>query len=466
MAGQPQTLPGPIRLADYLSVGLLARLIPPSLVDQTLTEHGKHSQRQRDLPAHAVAYYVMALSLYHGTNTEEVLRVVTEGMNYLGAPALKRDVGKSGISAARTRLGADVMHALARQTLAPLATPDTPGAFYRDLRLVSLDGSTLEVADEAAHRSAFGVPGTGQGQTGYPQLRFTALLEHGTRALFGVTLGACTEAEVGLAAQTLPQLQPNMLCLADRGLAGYPLWAQAVATGAQLLWRIPKNRVLPVQQRLADGSYLSQMQPAARTLKRLTQTGKSEQSSPPSLPVRVIEYRLPGVPGAEPIYRLITTLLDPAQAPASELAALYSSRWTIESTFAEMKTTLKGAQTVLRSKTPALVRQEFWGLLLAHHVVRKLMWETSLAHAPPPDRLSFKHALSVVRRKLPASGALSPSAVPDVVGQRAEGRGRRGIDQSEGAFESSAGEATNSGLSAVSGATSDECSVRLDPRNR
>jgi hypothetical protein len=486
MAGQPQTLPGPIRLADYLSVGLLARLIPPSLVDQALTEHGKHSQRQRDLPAHAVAYYVMALSLYQGTNTEEVLRVVTEGMNYLGAPTLKREVGKSGISAARTRLGADVMHALACHTLKPLANPDTPGAFYRQLRLVSLDGSTLEVADEAANRSVFGVPGTGQGQTGYPQLRFTALLEHGTRALFGVTLGAYTDAEVGLAAQSLVHLQPNMLCLADRGLAGYPLWAQAVSTGAHLLWRIPKNRVLPVQQRLADGSYLSQMRPAAQTRRRLVRAGKSASLSNPTdagevggpapvsepvsvpappLTVRVIDYRLPGVPGAEPIYRLITTLLDPVQAPAAELAALYQSRWSIESTFADLKTTLKGAQAVLRSKTPALVRQEFWGLLLAHHVVRKLMWEASLAHTPPPDQLSFKHALSVMRRKLPASGALSPSAVPELVGQCAGGGGRRGVDQPEGAVESAAGEATNPGLSALSGAAGDECSTGLDAGN-
>ena len=494
MADQSQTLAGPIRLADYLSVGLLARLIPPSLVDQALTEHGKHSQRQRDLPAHAVAYYVMALSLYQGTNTEEVLRVVTEGMNYLGAPTLKREVGKSGISAARTRLGADVMHALARHTLKPLANPDTPGAFYRQLRLVSLDGSTLEVADEAANRSVFGVPGTGQGQTGYPQLRFTALLEHGTRALFGVTLGAYTDAEVGLAAQSLVHLQPHMLCLADRGLAGYPLWAQAVSTGAHLLWRIPKNRVLPVQQRLADGSYLSQMQPAAQTLRRLVRAGKSAPPNPteaaeageadaackvggpapapepasapaPSLTVRVIDYRLPGVPGAEPIYRLITTLLDPVQAPAAELAALYQSRWSIESTFADLKTTLKGAQAVLRSKTPALVRQEFWGLLLAHHVVRKLMWEASLKATPPPDQLSFKHALSVVRRKLPASGALSPSAVPELVGQCAGGGGGRGVDQPEGAFESAAGEAANPGLSAVSGAAGDECSAELDAGN-
>ena len=139
-----------------------------------------------------------------------------------------------------------------------------------------------------------------------------------------------------------------------------------------------------------------------------------EQDTSPWV-VRVIDYRLPGVPDAEPVYRLITTLLDPTTAPAQELAALYQTRWTIETTFAEIKTTLKGADVVLRSKTPELVRQEFWGLLLAHHAVRKLMLEAALVHEHPPDTLSFKHSLSLMRRKLPASGALPPRAVPELV---------------------------------------------------
>jgi len=217
MAGKALELGGPIRVADYLSLGLLARLVPPSMVDQALSEHGKHSQRQRDLPAHAVAYYVMALSLYRGINTEEVLRVVTEGMEHLGANAIRREVGKSGISAARTRLGAQVMQSIAHQALVPLASRATPGAFYRGLRLVSLDGSSLEVADEAANRQAFGLPPTQQGRSGYPQLRFVGLLENGTHVLFGLALGAYRDSEVTLAHQAIAHLKPDMLCLADRG---------------------------------------------------------------------------------------------------------------------------------------------------------------------------------------------------------------------------------------------------------
>jgi hypothetical protein len=273
MAGKALELGEPIRVADYPSLGLLARLVPPSWVDQALSEHGKHSQRQRDLPAHAVAYYVMALSLYRGINTEEVLRVVTEGMEYLGANAIRREVGKSAISAARTRLGAEVMQPIAYRALVPLATEATPGAFYRGMRLVSLDGSGLEVADEAANREAFGVPGT--------------------HVLFGVALGGYRDAEVSLAHAAIQHLKPGMLCLADRGLSGYPLWAAASRTGAQLLWRIPKNRLLPVRERLADGSYLSEIEPAPLTRKKM-----AGQDAPP-LTVRVIDYRLPGVPDAD-----------------------------------------------------------------------------------------------------------------------------------------------------------------------
>lgn len=409
MAGKTMELGGEIRIADYLSLGLLARLVPPDLVNTALTEHSRHSQRHRDLPAAAVAYYVVALSLYRGVNTEEVLRVVTEGMEYLGGTSVRREVGKSGISAARTRLGADVMASIASKALVPLATEATPGAFYRGLRVVSVDGSTLEVTDEPAHREAFGVPGTQHGRTGYPHVRCVGLLENGTHVLFGVVLGGYRDSEVKLAHRTLAHLQPDMLCLADRGFSGYPLWTAAARTGAQLLWRIPKNRRLRAIEHLADGSYLSEIAPAPMTRKTM-----GDQPTAPQT-VRVIDYRLAGVPDAEPIYRLITTLLDPVAAPAQELAELYHARWAIETTFGELKTTLKGADVILRSKTPELVRQEFWGLLLAHHLVRKMILEAAMAQGHPPDRIGFKHTLSLIRRKLPASGALSPRAVPFLV---------------------------------------------------
>jgi hypothetical protein len=405
MAGKAAHLGGDVRISDYLSMGLLARLVPLSLIDEALGAHDRHDQRKRDLPAHAVAWYVIALSLYRGVNTEEVLRVVTEGMEYLGAPAIRREVGKSGISAARSRLGSEVMQHIAEHALQPLAqdSQQTPSAFYRDWRLVSLDGSTMEVPDEQACREHFGVPGTQQGRTGYPQLRFVGLLENGTHAMFGVALGGYKDSEQSLAQQAIKHLKPGMLCLADRGFAGFPMWQAASRTGAQLLWRIPKNRVLPVLKRFEDGSYLSRIEPSPATRKSMP-----EPRDTTPMTVRVIDYQLSGVPEAEPVYRLMTTLLNPEQAPAEELAALYHARWSIETTFAEIKTTLKGSEVVLRSKTPELVKQEFWGLLLAHHVTRKMMQEAALSVGKPADTLSFKHSLNILRRKLPASGAISP----------------------------------------------------------
>lgn len=226
-------------------------------------------------------------------------------------------------------------------------------------------------------------------------------MENGTHVLFGVACGGYKESEMSLAHTSVAHLKSGMLCMADRGLAGFPLWQAARATGAQLLWRIPKNRKLPVVKRLSDGSYLSMIEPAPATKK--TMTGRTEP-----IMVRVIDYQLPGAPGAEPIYRLMTTLLDDKEASAQALATLYHERWTIETTFAELKTTLKGADLVLRSKTPDLVRQEFYGLLLAHYAIRKLMWEAALTRDEPPERLSFKQAVNTVRRKLPAYGAIPP----------------------------------------------------------
>lgn len=413
MSGKAATLQSGVRLADYLSTGLLARICPPDKVALALAAFGRQSQRQRDLPAHATAYYVMALSLYQGVNYAEVLRVVTEGMQMLGDGAVRRDVGKSGISAARTRLGWQVMAHLADQVLIPLADERTPGAFLTGLagryRLVSLDGSCLEVADQSANAQAFGYPSTGQGRTGYPQIRFTALVENGTHALFGVASAGFKDSEVSLAHKTIAHLKPGMLCLADRGLAGFPLWQAASATGAHLLWRVTKNRRLPVLKRLPDGSYLSQVEPAAATQKTMT-------GSVLPIAVRVIEYQLPGALAPEPLYRLITTLVDDQEVSAQTLARLYRERWTIETTLAEMKTTLKGSQIVLRSKTPDLVRQEFYGLVIAHYAIRKLMQEASLGprasqtagQGAPPDSLSFKQAVNTVRRKLPVYGAISP----------------------------------------------------------
>ena len=198
----------------------------------------------------------------------------------------------------------------------------------------------------------------------------------------------------------IASLTKGMLCLADRQFFGFELWNLARGSGADLLWRIKKNMRLACEKRLPDGSYLSHIYPSERDRRHKTN----------GVRVRVIDYCLDGVADSEPIYRLVTTIVDHAKAPAAELAALYHERWEIETAFDELKTHLRGARIVLRSKTPDLVRQEFYGLLMAHFAIRGLMHEAALKAGEDPDRLSFLHAVRVVRRKLPRFAAIPPSA--------------------------------------------------------
>jgi hypothetical protein len=405
MARTLAALPEGSRITDYISLGVITKTFPLKRVRCVLAATGKASQRERDLPAHVVVYYAIALGLYLHSSYREVLRCLLEGVQWLLDPAVALKVaGNSGISQARTRLGWEPLRQLHDEVVKPIAVAATKGAWYRGLRLVSVDGSTLEVADESANSKAFGRPGASRGQSAFPQLRFVSLVENGTHVLFGTQMGPYSSGEITLAKGVLSALRKGMLCLADRQFFGFELWQQARASGADLLWRIKINARLPREQPLADGSYLS----------RIYRTERDRRHQRNALSVRVIEYRLQGVSEAEPIYRLLTSLLDPAQAPATELAALYHERWEIETALAELKTHLRGAKIVLRSKTPDLVRQEFYGLMMAHFAVRGLMHEAALKADTDPDELSFLHAVRVIRRKLAAFNAIPPSAAEDL----------------------------------------------------
>jgi Insertion element 4 transposase N-terminal/Transposase DDE domain len=405
MARTVASLPAGSRITDYISLGVIAKAIPLETVRAVLAATGTASRRQRDLPAHVVVYSVIALALYMQSSTREVLRCLLEGVQWLLGPRTTvRVAGKSGISQARTRVGWEPLRALHDAIVRPLAVPATTGAWYRTWHLVSLDGSTLDVADEAENARAFGRPAASRGTSAFPQLRFVALVETGTHVLFGTQWGRYDTGETTLALAALRGLRAGMLCLADRLFYGYAVWTAACATGADLLWRVKKNLRLPCEQRLPDGSYLSRIYP----------TTNDQRHRRGGVVVRVIEYQLTGVPGAEPLYRLLTTVVDPDRAPAVELAALYHERWEIETAFDELKTHLRGARLVLRSKTPNLVKQEFYGLLLAHFAVRGLMHEAALHAGDDPDRLSFLHAIRVVRRQIARFAALPPGRVESV----------------------------------------------------
>jgi hypothetical protein len=409
MARTVSGLEGGSRISDYITLGAIARMFPADRIQASLQATGKASQRQRDLPAHVVVYYVVALALFTHVSCREVLRCLLEGLRWLsGTGANLRVAGKSGISQARSRLGWEPIRQLHDELVHPIAKAETLGAWFHGWRLVSLDGSTLDIPDTPANEQAFGRPSASRGESAFPQIRFVSLVENGTHILFSTRMGSCKTGERALAEEVIGSLMPGMLCLADRGFYGFDFWGKARATGAELAWRVSSSLGLPREEELEDGSFLSTVYDGNDQRRVVRRNG---------VRVRVVEYtldgvrdgRLPVTPTNEPSYRIITTILDPKAASAKELAALYPERWEIEMAFDELKTHLHGRQMLLRSKTPDLVRQEFYGLMMAHFAVRGLMHEAALKAEVDPDRLSFIHAVRVIRRTLPHIAALPPS---------------------------------------------------------
>lgn len=399
MARTRKALPAKVDVAHLISAGVLASVCPRALIEEVLADTGKASRRERLLPAPAVVYYVMALALWREAPLEEVLRVVCEGLQWLGGgEAVAVQASKSAISQARTRLGPQVMRCLAQRVLRPLAEPGAPGAWYRGLRVMALDGSCMDVADEAANAEHFGYPAASRGQSAFPQARVLGLVECGTHVVTAAEVAPYAHSEQAMAAALLPaKLAPDMLVLADRNFYGFKLWRIGCASGAKLAWRVKSNLKLPVEQALDDGSYLS------------TVFDSEDRQRSAGQVVRVVEYALQdSATPTQDSYRLVTNILDPADAPALELAALYHERWEIEGVFDEFKTHLRANSTVLRSKTPDLVQQELWGLLLAHFAIRQLMAQAAWPRGLDPDRLSFTHAVRVIKRKMPQAAAVPP----------------------------------------------------------
>ena len=404
MARTIAEIPKGSRITDHISLGVIAKYFPRERIDSALAATGRSSKRQRDLPGHVVIYYVIALALYMQVSYREVLRCMLEGIRWLQGPNGHIKVtGKSGISQARKRVGSEPLQVLHNELVGPIAVRGgkrtTKGAWYRAWRLISLDGSTLDVADTKENELAFGRPKASRGQSGFPQIRIVSLVENGTHVLFGSRMAGYNTGEITLTREVIGNLNKGMLCLADRNFFGYKLWKQAQETGADLLWRVKKNLKLPCLWRFRDGSYMS----------RIYASDKDRRHDKDGIDVRVIEYTLEGVPDAEPLYRLITTILIPKEAPAKELAALYHDRWEIENAFDEFKTHLRGAKIVLRSKRPELVVQEFYGFMMAHFAIRGIMHEAALKANEDPDRLSYVHSVRVIRRKLISLAAIPPS---------------------------------------------------------
>lgn len=395
-----------IKLTEIISLGALARIIPAAIVDKALETYGGKEKRSRLLPARVMVYYIILMTIYSHVGYREILHIMVEGLKALFKDLKGWSVPhKSAVTQARERVGVAPMEGLYRSLVGCIAKKGTKGAWYRRWRLTSFDGTTVDIADTPDNEAVFGRPGNGRGpeKSAYPQVRLVALCEQGTHVLADAEIGDLATGEQQLTRHLLRSLRPGMLNLADRNFFGFELWSAAADTGADLLWRVKKNLILDPVDVFEDGSFTAWIYPDQKA-RRKQADGKL---------VRVIEYTIedPGRADVEPKYRLITTIGKPDAAPAHELACVYEQRQEIEFAFDEMKTHLRGARVVFRSKTPNGIFQEVYGYLLAHFAIRSIMHEAALALDVDPDRISFTNTVRIIRRKFQRFQTVSPPAV-------------------------------------------------------
>jgi hypothetical protein len=400
------------RLTDSIGIGVLTRLVDRDLVDDVLAETGKTEQRRRLLPARVVVYYVLALCLFFGEPYEEVMRLLANGLRFLGSWRKEWQVPTTGaISQARQRLGPEPLRELFERVALPCAQRGTQGAWLGPWRLMAIDGFVLDIPDTASNDAEFGRSGGTKNPAPFPQVKVVGLGECGTHAVVAARMGPWRVDEGALARELIADFEPGMLITADRGFYAYRLWEAAVDSGADLLWRMPSGPHLPVVRPLADGSYESfLLDPKVRS-RRAGQRhrGSVNIDEPSGIPVRVVEYEVTNREGTGEIFCLITTIMNPEEAGAAELAAAYAERWEFESTLDEIKTHQRGRGGVLRSKSPDMVEQEIWALLLTHYAIRHLMCEAADQADIDPDRLSFTRSLRIVRRQVTGQAGFSPS---------------------------------------------------------
>jgi hypothetical protein len=390
------------RLPDRISIGVLASVFTRDLIDEVIDATDVREVRYRRLPARLVVIFVLSCWLFMRSGYGLVMSKLADAHAVGGRGWGGWDTPTTGsITKARARLGAAPLKLLFDRVKGPAGTTATPGVFHRDLRVVTMDGFTLDLPDTEDNDEEFGRGATAAGVPGpYPQLRAVALAEAGTHSLLGAAYGGYHDGEQTLAASPdiLGALGPDMLLLADRNFPSWRLWRDVAATDADLLWRMSASFTLPVLRVLDDGTYLSELRPPRK------------RDGPP-IPLRVIEYSVitendQGEQVSE-LFRLATTLLDPHTAPAVDLAHLYHDRWQAETGIGEIKTEQRGGpEVVLRSKTPTMVAQEFWAMLCVYQAIRHLITRA----APPrldPSRISFKRALSAARDSA-TRAALSP----------------------------------------------------------
>lgn len=376
-------------LGDSMLVGEVFRSIPTELIYECLSTSDRSNRRLGKFPDHLVVYYVIFMCLFMHLSYAHVFEKFQQTFSWLsGLGMALTDLSEAAITQARQRVGFGPLEELFRKTVRTQATRDLPGGFFGKHRLVVLDGTVLDTPD-TPENAILGWRDNQNGRGACPQVRLVCLAEYATRIVLDLEIASFAgNGEVTLAKAIAGRLESDCLVMGDRGLPGSDLCKLIVNRGSHFLFRVKSLLKLTPIEYLADGSYTANL------------TVKDKEP----LLIRVIEYVLES--GSEK-YRLVTSLLDASEAPALALAQLYPSRWTAETIYSELKNVLK-SKVLLRSKSPKLIAQEVYGLFIAHFVVRHFMLEAARRAEIPPDRLSFRHSVEVIRTNLPKSGDFSP----------------------------------------------------------
>ena len=444
LARSPVMGEGVVVRPDHVSLGVLVAAVPRDAVDEAVAVCGVREKRSdAKLPAHVVTYLTLALCLFGEDDYEEVAGRVTGSLDRWNCwNAAWAVPTASAITQARKRLGRDVFPELFERCCGPVAGQagltaeavalgTARGSFLRRWRLLAIDGFEVDVPDSAQNAAEFGYAGSGDNRSAFPKARVVALAECGTHAFVAAEVDAYNVGEKTLAQRLYPRLRVDELLTADRGFYSWQAWDAAAATGAALLWRAPTQLQLPVVRVLPDGTYLTALiTPAIRGRRRerlLAAASNGEDltdiNAVPDafdergLPVvhlaRVIEYDVPDRVGngTGELIVVLSTITDPADARADELAAAYHQRWEEETANDQLKTHLRGPGRVLRSRLPDLVHQEIWAYLIVHHAISALTAQASAAADLDPDSISFAKALRLIRRTATGTADIPPSGL-------------------------------------------------------
>ena len=377
------------KFSQELKLEVLEQVLSVAQIKAVLVREGRVGQRERKLNMVMTVLMLIAMHIYSNMSMGAALRKASKGLRYVWPDPAYAVAGASALSYRRYQLGARPLVALFHEICQPLATETTPGAFLFGLRLMAIDGTVEDVADTAANAAVFGRHHGDRGDSAFPQVQGVYLVECGTHAVVDAGFWPCHTSERRGGFRLLRSVGPGMLLMWDRGFHDFDMVAHAHATGAEVLVRVPSHVTLKPVCTCPDGSFWAYLAPS----------GYQRRKGGLRLLVRVIQYTIkdPALPGYGQTHRLLTTLLDATRYPALELACAYHERWEIELVIDEIDTHQRLAGRPLRSLKPVGVIQELYALLIAHYAIRALMQQAAHHHELDPDRISFVHALELLR---------------------------------------------------------------------